>query len=268
MVIVRMIKFLLAGLGALLVTLAYAAPHRVPVKPPFQTGVQQLTFSVKQDYKHYYSKPVLTRLLATLSIGAAFANTNIDQSIANWYQSRVRSTQTNDISRYVKPFGSKTFMLSYIAALGAAALLPRGVTGSALGQWGFRSVRAIIVGWPPMYFFQYAFGSYRPNANKNSHWHPFNESHGVSGHSFMGAIPFLTAAQMTHNPYLKAFFYVGSTVTGLSRINDREHYFSQVFMGWSMAYLAVSSVSHTGNAWPITLIPLPGGAGVSASVSL
>lgn len=58
----------------------------------------------------------------------------------------------------------------------------------------------------------------------------------------MGAIPFLSAAMMTEDPYLRATFYVASTLPGLSRIADDDHYPSQVLLGWWIAYLAASAV--------------------------
>ena len=50
---------------------------------------------------------------------------------------------------------------------------------------------------------------------------------------------------MTDDPLCKAAFYAGSTLAGLSRINDDRHYTSQVFLGWWMAYLAATAVDQT-----------------------
>jgi hypothetical protein len=47
---------------------------------------------------------------------------------------------------------------------------------------------------------------------------------------------------MSENLYQKAIFYGLSTVTGLSRINDDRHYFSQVALGWYLAYLSCAAV--------------------------
>jgi hypothetical protein len=47
---------------------------------------------------------------------------------------------------------------------------------------------------------------------------------------------------MSENPYQKAIFYGLSTFTGLARINDDEHYFSQVALGWFLAYLSCAVV--------------------------
>lgn len=67
----------------------------------------------------------------------------------------------------------------------------------------------------------------------------------ASGHAFVSAIPFITAAKMTDNPWEKTFWYAGSTLGGLSRINDNAHYTSQVGLGWTLAFVAASAVDQT-----------------------
>ena len=88
-------------------------------------------------------------------------------------------------------------------------------------------------------FLQKAVGASRPKED-DSHWRPFNDNNGVSGHSFMGAVPFLAATTMTEHGYVKYPLFLGSMLCGFSRINDNCHYFSQATLGWWVAYLAVS----------------------------
>ena len=107
-------------------------------------------------------------------------------------------------------------------------------------------------------------GASRPGeTDDGSTWKPFQDNNGVSGHSFIGAVPFLCAAKMTDDPLWKAAFYAGSTLAGLSRINDDRHYTSQVFLGWWMAYLAATAVDQTqsGN-WAVYPWPTADGMGV------
>ncbi len=115
---------------------------------------------------------------------------------------------------------------------------------SPIGEWGQRCLRATLVGVPPLLILQRGLGASRPDEN-DSHWRPFNDSNGVSGHNFMGAVPFIVAAKMTDKPYLKYPLYMASTLCGLSRINDDKHYFSQIVLGWWLAYLAADSVFKT-----------------------
>jgi membrane-associated phospholipid phosphatase len=90
-------------------------------------------------------------------------------------------------------------------------------------------------------------GPARPSDNSpySSHWEPFVSSHGVSGHAFVGAVPFLAAAEMTDDPLLKVGLIGLSTLPGWSRINDDAHYLSQVVLGWWLAFLSTAAVDHT-----------------------
>ncbi|HEY5995830.1 MAG TPA: phosphatase PAP2 family protein, partial [Candidatus Deferrimicrobiaceae bacterium] len=124
-----------------------------------------------------------------------------------------------------------------VATYGGARLLHNPTTEA----WALKSFRATLVGAPALVFLATATGADRPTEG-NSHWKPFHNFHGVSGHAFIGGIPFITAAKMSENPYQKAVLYGLSAVTGLSRINDDQHYFSQVALGWFLAYLSCDVV--------------------------
>ena len=116
--------------------------------------------------------------------------------------------------------------------------------GGVTNEWGQRCIRAMAVGTPMVGLLQVGLGSTRPGLG-SSYWNPLNASHGVSGHAYVGSIPFLTAAAMTDNPVLKIPLFLGSFLTGWSRIHTDDHYFSQVALGWWMGYLAVRSVNET-----------------------
>ena len=61
----------------------------------------------------------------------------------------------------------------------------------------------------------------------------------------MGAVPFLSVAKMSDNPWVKGSFYTASTLPALSRINDDAHFASQAFLGWGLAVLAAEAVDQT-----------------------
>jgi membrane-associated phospholipid phosphatase len=175
------------------------------------------------------------------------------------------------VASVVKPFGNG--LITIPIYIGAALLGHMGDdTGfrGTLGEWGSDSFRALVVGAPPVLFFQYALGSSRPT-DGDSDWRFFEGHASVSGHAFVGAVPFLTAAHLAKSPYAKGALYFGSTLCGLSRINDDAHYFSQAALGWWIAYLAASSVARTDREreerrLSVTPVPLPGGAGVVVSL--
>ena len=177
------------------------------------------------------------------------ANTNIDMNIRNYYQDNVRSDRTNswasdpkkDFTFNAKFFGEGKYLVP-IALLSASVNLIDNDT--AVGNWGANASRAYITGLPAMWFMQAATGASRPDETpEGSIWRPFNDGNGVSGHSFVGAVPFLTIAYMNpDNKFIKYSAYVASAAAGWSRINDDKHFPSQVVLGWYMAWEAVDAV--------------------------
>jgi hypothetical protein len=207
--------------------------------------IDDIKNTVFDDYRNYYSGENMGRLAIGFGVAGLVANTPTDKEIQDWYNESLKSSRTDDISGIVKEFGN--YMIAVPVYFGVAFIgefTKDNKLGAVSGEWGRKSLRAVLVGEPPMLFAQRVLGSSRPKEDY-SRWHPFKDNNGVSGHSFIGAIPFLTAAGMTHNPYLRSIFYLGSTLTGLSRINDNDHYFSQAALGWWMGYLAVKSVEKT-----------------------
>lgn len=208
----------------------------------FAAKAKGIKTNIVADYKHFYSPGNLTLLAAGLGTAGIMANTHGDQEVQDWYQDSVRNAQTDDIASIVKSFGNGRLTIPVLLGTALAGELTD--FGSVPAEWARRSLRTMLVGTPPMLFFQNALGASRPNEG-NSYWHPFEDDNGVSGHSFMGAVPFLTAAKMAENPYIKSLFYLTSTLCGLSRINDNKHYVSQAVLGWWMANLAASSIDKT-----------------------
>jgi hypothetical protein len=216
-----------------------------------------LDLSLK-DYENYYTWRNLGALGLGIGVAAPLANTSADEHIRHWYQRHVRGETTDEFAQVFEYTGQ--FWLVLPVCVEGAALLGHGDDDYAfdggLAEWSNRSLRAVCVGTPPMLALYAVLGSSRPDRN-DSGWHPFNDIHGVSGHTFMGAVPFLTAAEMTDEEWLKATLVAGSFLTGWARINDDKHYFSQVFLGWWMAYLAVRRVDDTNGAArkPYELLP-------------
>ena len=64
-----------------------------------------------------------------------------------------------------------------------------------------------------MLIMQSTTGTSRPGEmDAKPAWKPLNDMNGVSGHAFIGAIPFLSAAQMTDNRLARATLYLASAV--------------------------------------------------------
>ena len=202
--------------------------------------------TVLQDYKNFYSGKNLGMMGLGLGAAGIAANTSADREVEEWYQESVRSEFTDDLTEGVKYMGSALVAVPLFAGAAIVGRLMRekAEAGSGIQQWGENSLRSLLVGGPPVLLLQYALGGSRPEEG-SSHWKPFQDHHGVSGHSFIGAVPFIVAAKMTRSLYWKVPLYLASALVGFSRINDDKHYLSQVALGWWIAYLSADCVMQT-----------------------
>lgn len=220
--------------------------------------------TVKLDYSNFYlSGPRWTRLGIAFGVAGVMANTHIDQGIRDWYQDHERTAGTDHVAANFKKLGEGKYLIPLsLAAAGIGVAAP----GSSVGAWGQRTFRAYLVGGPAMLMGQTLTGGSRPEErSKASHWRPFQDTNGVSGHAFIGAVPFLTIARMSHNSIVRYGAYFASTFAAWSRINDDAHFTSQAFLGWYMAYEATDAVNDTNEQQHrsdahMSLIPLPHGA--------
>jgi hypothetical protein len=249
-------------------TVEYEEPSRwAVIRHRFPDEVRGGWQHLKQDYRNFYSWDGLGMFVVGFGLGAAVANTNADREIQEWYQDDVRSNLSNDFARWGKIFGEGWFVVA-VSGTGWAAgevFYDRPV-GSVLGEWGGRSLRSLGVGTPAMLFMQTATGASRPEEGKGSGWHPFEDANGVSGHGFMGALPWINAAKMCEGWPMKAGFYACSFVPAWSRLNSDSHYTSQVLLGWWMAYWAATAVDLTNSGeesnWSVTTTAMGDGTGV------
>jgi hypothetical protein len=200
---------------------------------------------LKDDLSHFYSWQDLGLVALGVAAAAPIANTHADESIQHWYQQHGRTRGLTGVANAVNYAGE--CWVAVPIGLEAYALCGKyqgdHTIDGGLFEWANRSLRAAAVGYPTVLVLFVALGSKRPE--EDSHWQPFQDVHGVSGHTFIGAIPFLTASAMTDDPALKVSLLAGSMATGWSRIYLDRHYFSQVALGWWLAVLSVHAVDQT-----------------------
>ena len=234
-------------------------------EPPWaHSGYPRLArsgYKVVEDYRNFYSCDSLVCLTAAFGAGALMANTGFDTTMQTAWQQSVTPTDLGTFFSDCKPLGEGRYALPVFGVAAITGIILEGnPSGDIIGEWGSRSLRMFVVGAPPLYVLQLATGASRPVDGYGSQWHMFNDNNGVSGHAFIGAIPFLAAAEMVENPWAKGGLYVCSTFTGLSRINDNAHYPSQVFLGWYLAFASSVAVSRTEmhfDSMVVRVVPLP-----------
>ena len=205
------------------------------------------------DHVEFYSGRSLATVAMGFGIGALMANTSFDENVVrNTYIDNIILAPEDDLYEMLhepKYLGEGQFTVPIFAAAALAEPLIGDCPGGAeVSEWGQRSLRTLVVGAPPMLALQFLTGGSRPGeSSASSRWKPLQDSNGVSGHAFMGAIPLISAAKMTDNFWLKSGLYAASTLPAVSRVNDDAHYFSQAFLGWWLAYMAASAVDRTEN---------------------
>ena len=222
--------------------------------------------AVKTDFGNFYlDRANLTRLGIGVGVAAVFANTNMDMYIRDKYQSSTRSHVTDQATKIFNITGSEVALVLAPAYLGAYGV-GKWLHNPTMVDWATNSFRATIVGGPALLVLAAATGADRPDEG-DSNWGSYQNFHGVSGHTYFGAVPFITAAKMSENPYQKAILYGISTFPALSRINDDEHYFSQVALGWYLAYLSCAVVEKGDDRQEgrmrVQLAPVPKGIAIT-----
>ena len=223
------------------------------------------------DYKNFYLSENMLYVGLAVGIAAPLANTNFDQNFRNGYQRQAGNSQgAQNTALFFKNFGETKYVVAGFTVLSLEGCFcgEDHPILAGLGDFGDRGLRALLVGAPTVGILQVGLGSDRPYTN-NSHWQPFNSSHGVSGHAFVGAVPFLTAASMTDCRPLQALLFAGSFVPAWSRIQTDDHYFSQVFLGWTIAYLSVHAVNLTEAQNPhvhVVPVEIPKGVGLGVQI--
>jgi hypothetical protein len=197
--------------------------------------------TVIHDYKRFYSSERFMRIGIGCGSAALLANTELDRQIQEWYQEDVRSSNTDDFSRTAKLFGEGKYLIPLSLLLASTKYFDK---EAPVGNWAAYSTRAYIAGVPSLLLVQRLTGGSRPGeTTHDSRWRPFNDNNGVSGHSFIGAVPFLALAKMNRdNTVLKYVAYAASAAAAWSRVNDNGHYLSQAALGWYMAWESVDAV--------------------------
>lgn len=232
--------------------MAFDPDDQASIIPPESEGFWNRRWhQVRQDYRNLYSRPGFTRLALGFAAGATMAHTNFDRFVTDdLFKENILGASMDEWTEALhepKIIGDGYVTIPLFAGLSLAEPWLAGHPwGESAATWGNRSFRTILLGGPVLVVSQTLVGGSRPHeTSAGSHWTPFTDNNGVSGHSFMGAIPFLTAAHMTENRFVKALWYTGSVLPAISRINDERHYASQAFLGWYLAFVASDMVNRT-----------------------
>lgn len=224
--------------------------------PPVVTAADGIMHDILNDQRNYFSNQRLLRHGLAFGIGGIFAHSSFDEDIQRHYQDRIRNQDTDDVSKTAKQFGEGKYLIPISLALAGLSAID---ADSVLGEFGNKTARSYLAGAIPMLAMQRITGAGRPEEHRHgSKWRPLYDSNGVSGHAFIGAVPFLVAARMSNHTFIKYACYAASSATAFSRLNDNDHFASQIALGWYMAYESTGAVFETEKQKNIALSPMVG----------
>lgn len=220
--------------------LAWFEPH--PSSPYGKSGFFNL---VQSDFKNYYSNSSVKTMGLSVGVAGILANSGADDDFRELVQDHLRSDDSNHQSDIWRQLGERKNSLPLYVGVGALIGLSSNYQPNNVpGIWGARSLRGLLLGGPQHVLLAGLTGAGRPTEG-DAQWWSFDDNNGVSGHAFFGALPLITAAQLSEDPVLRYSLYTASVLPGLSRINDDKHFLSQVILGWSLAYLSADAVRRT-----------------------
>ncbi|HEX5760706.1 MAG TPA: phosphatase PAP2 family protein [Thermoanaerobaculia bacterium] len=215
------------------------AAEPAPADPPAGAWA-----TVRADYARFYSTRRLIRIGAGFAAGGLVANSDADEEAREGYLEDVFGAGSDGFSDAVETLGEgEVVMPLFVAAAFAVGLAPEGPAPSGGATWLRRAGRAYLVGAPALYYLQQLTGGSRPGEPEGSGWDPFHGNHGVSGHAFVGAVPFLTLARQSRRAPARALAVAASTLPALQRLREDEHFLSQVALGWLLAWEATGAVA-------------------------
>jgi membrane-associated phospholipid phosphatase len=209
---------------------------------------REVTGKLWYDVDNYLSWTTAGEMVIAVGVDAILANTPLDQHFQNWFQSNVRTSGTDHFSNSIAFLGHGQVMIPTVLGLAVAGtVIGDNWVGNTVGDFGSQTARAYLIGAPSLLMFQYGLGASRPSDDyaHGSYWRPFSNSHGASGDAYIGSVPFITAANMTDNIFLKAGLFLCSTMVAFERVDVNQHYLSQVILGWSLGYMAAAAVGKT-----------------------
>ncbi len=204
-----------------------------PERPPDPAG------QLGQTGRRLYTRRNFLKLAGATAGAAALSYSGVDELFDEWHRGNVRGDASDAVAHFAKEYGENYIAFSALAYGLADWALP----GTAIGRWGRQCFTATGCGLPVLWTWQRVLGGSRPSDEKEwgPRYRPFTDENSVSGHTFLGAIPFLVAAKELGHPVGAWTLRALSPMTGWSRINDERHYLSQVLLGYGLAWESVQA---------------------------
>ncbi len=191
-------------------------------------------------WRRNYGRRSFLRLGGATLLAGVLAYSGADEIAESFHADTVRSPRTDRLAHVFKVCGERFWFANWLLIAAIDAWWQSG----AISRWGRANFEAMVVGLPLLWTMQRGLGANRPSSDDASpRWRPMAAPNSASGHAFIAAVPWLTLAARSGNGTVVVLSRIASWATGWSRLNDRKHYVSQIILGWTIAFNAVSAVN-------------------------
>ncbi len=199
-------------------------------------------------WRRQYSRRAFLKLGAAVAVAGVVVYSGADEQVARLNDEHPGGDAAEGVSRVGYELGQRPWFLAWAGLAAVDAWL----RSNPLTRWGRANFEAMVIGLPLLWTVQRVLGADRPSAeHPTPHWRPFATDHAASGHAFIGAVPWLNAARAANLHRWQPALKLGSTLSGWSRLHDRKHYLSQVWLGWFLAWQATNAAGYHGEE-PVT----------------
>ncbi len=191
-------------------------------------------------WRRNYGRRSFLRLGGATVLAGVLAYSGVDEAVEKLHTDAVHSTGSDRVAHGLKFFGERFWFVNWLLV----AAIDGWWQSSSFSRWGRTNFESMVVGLPVLWTMQRGLGANRPSSdNGNPRWRPLAAANAASGHTFISAVPWLNLAARSGFLPVALFSRIASVATGWSRLNDRKHYPSQIVLGWTIAFNAVSAVN-------------------------
>ena len=177
---------------------------------------------------------------AAVAVGAIGAVSVFDRPIDDWVQTR-RSSHSDAVARVLRRGGEPALVFGVAGSLLAAGV----ISGHKdLERSGGRVLASVLTAGVTTVAIKRIVGRFRPPDARDQYvFKPFS-SHDAfpSGHTTVAFALAASLAEEIHRPWATALLYAGAGGTAWSRLNDHEHWLSDVLAGAAVGITAAKVI--------------------------
>jgi len=210
---------------------------------------RNLFSDLKYVYKapfHWNKKEILTAAVVTGTAAALYLN---DAKIMKFFQAN-RSRTTRSIAHVTEKFGNQRYVIPGLAILYGYGKLFKSERSENIALLSAKSIVATQI---VVYLLKLSAHRHRPNEGngKPNRWDgpkfSFKNLSFCSGHSAMAFTLAAVIATRLNTTGAGILAYGGATLTALSRVHDKKHWFSDVFVGSVVGYVIGRTIARRRN---------------------